>query len=84
MRPARARALLAWTAHASSIQLVLYFGAQYPSGHKGNAFVTWHGSWNRDLPSSYKIVHVYCEIGEPKSVTSFSTGFLNSRCPSGW
>lgn len=78
------RPLLTWTAHASSMQLVFYDGAQFPSDYRGDAFVTMHGSWNRKPPSGYEVLRVHFENGEPKTVTPFLTGFLGEGGPSGW
>ena len=78
------RPLLTWTAHASSMQLAFYDGAQFPAEYKGDAFVTMHGSWNRSPPSGYEVLRVHFEHGEPKSVEPFVTGFLTEGGPSGW
>ena len=78
------RPLLTWTAHASSMQLAFYDGAQFPAEYRGDAFVTMHGSWNRDPPSGYEVLRVRFEKGEPKSVEPFVTGFLTRGGPSGW
>jgi len=30
----------------------------FPKGLDGDAFVAFHGSWNRDVPTGYKVVHI--------------------------
>ena len=45
--------------------------------YAGDAFLAFHGSWNRDVPTGYKIVRVH--FSEDKiEVTDFVSGFLKS------
>jgi glucose/arabinose dehydrogenase len=66
---------LEYDAHASPIDLVFYTGAQFPD-YKEDAFVAFHGSWNRTPPSGYKIVRINFENGKPVAFEDFITGFL--------
>ena len=41
----------------------------------GDAFVAFHGSWNRSAKTGYKIARVHFENGAPVRVTDFVRGF---------
>jgi glucose/arabinose dehydrogenase len=70
------KSLLGYTAHAAPIGFVFYEGGQFPPEYRGDAFVTFRGSWNRSRPSGYAIARVRFEAGEPKAIEEFVTGFL--------
>jgi glucose/arabinose dehydrogenase len=38
--------------------MTFYLGDHFPAGYKGSAFVTMHGSWNRDRRVGYKVVRL--------------------------
>ncbi len=68
---------LTYTAHASPIQQIFYTGDTFPAEMHGDAFVTFHGSWNRDPASGYEVVRVdYDDNGQPVSYEPFITGWL--------
>eukprot|EP01118_Nematostelium_gracile_P019450 TRINITY_DN9017_c0_g1_i1.p1 TRINITY_DN9017_c0_g1~~TRINITY_DN9017_c0_g1_i1.p1 ORF type:complete len:241 (-),score=37.94 TRINITY_DN9017_c0_g1_i1:46-735(-) len=60
------RPALAMPAHVAPLDIYFYYGNKLPKVHVGDAFVSWHGSWNRSPPQGYKVVHVYFEEGQPK------------------
>jgi len=49
---------LLFQAHSSVLDLVFYEGDQFPPDYKGSAFVALKGSWNRSVPTGYKVVRV--------------------------
>lgn len=49
---------LAMQAHAAPLDLEFYGGASFPATYAGDLFITLHGSWNRSVPTGYKVVHV--------------------------
>jgi glucose/arabinose dehydrogenase len=68
---------LTYTAHASPLQLVFYEGGQFPEAYRGDAFVTFRGSWNRRPPSGYEVARVrFGEDGQPTAFEPFMTGFV--------
>lgn len=71
-----------YTAHSSGMQLAFYSGAMFPAAYRGDAFVTFHGSWNRGVPSGYEIVRVRFGAGAPR-IEPFVTGFVR-RDGAGW
>ncbi len=63
-------------AHSAPLGLVFYDGEQFPADYSGDAFVAFHGSWNRGEPTGYKIVRVPFENGRPLGgYENFATGF---------
>ena len=76
---------LTYTAHSSGMQLVFYAGRQFPVSYGGDAFVTLHGSWNREPPSGYEVVRVHFEANnKPASITPFLSGFLRKTGDHSW
>ncbi len=86
LRPDRVRATTPPTvplqAHSAVLGVAFYptqvlagarpFGADY----SGDAFLSFHGSWNRSAKTGYKIVRVHFHNGSPVSVSDFVQGFL--------
>ncbi len=72
-------------AHSAPLGLSFYTGAQFPASYLNDAFVTFHGSWNRNEPAGYKIVRVHAAGGSAAGVEDFLWGFLdlNTRTRSG-
>jgi glucose/arabinose dehydrogenase len=70
---------LLFEAHSSALDLVFYDGDQFPAEYKGSAFVALKGSWNRSVPTGYKVVRVPFKDGRPEgSYENFVTGFWAS------
>jgi glucose/arabinose dehydrogenase len=70
---------LLFQAHSSLLDLVFYEGDQFPAEYKGSLFVALKGSWNRSLPTGYKIVRVPFKDGRPEGYyENFATGFWAS------
>jgi glucose/arabinose dehydrogenase len=49
---------------------------QFPEEYRGDAFVAFHGSWNRTVPTGYKVVRIRVENGRPVAYEDFATGWL--------
>lgn len=62
-------------AHSAPLGLAFYTGAMFPAGYAGDAFMTYHGSWNRSVPTGAKVVRVHVQSGRPVSVDDFVTGW---------
>lgn len=66
-------------AHSSLLDLVFYEGDQFPAEYKGQLFVALKGSWNRSVPTGYKVVVVPFKDGKPEGYyQNFATGFWAS------
>ena len=49
----------------------------FPQKFRGDAFVALHGSWNRSVPTGYKIIRIHFEKGRPAGgYDDFVTGWL--------
>jgi len=62
-------------AHSAPLGLAFYTGAMFPADYAGDAFMTYHGSWNRSVPTGAKVVRVHVQNGQPASVDDFVTGW---------
>jgi glucose/arabinose dehydrogenase len=72
-----------YPAHSAPIAFLFYRGGQFPAEYQGDAFVAFHGSWNRSLPTGYKVVRVRFTNGVPGPLPGggpaqedFLSGFL--------
>jgi glucose/arabinose dehydrogenase len=63
-------------AHSAPLGLTFYTGEQFPEAYKGDLFIAFHGSWNRTVPTGYKVVRVPMVDGELGSVEEFAAGWL--------
>jgi glucose/arabinose dehydrogenase len=52
-------------AHSAPITIAFYDGTMFPQQYRGGAFVTLHGSWNRELRTGYKVVYIPFRNGKP-------------------
>ena len=63
---------LAMKAHSAPLGLVFYRGDAFPADAVGDAFVTFHGSWNANPATGYKVVRVrFDATGNPTGYESF-------------
>jgi glucose/arabinose dehydrogenase len=65
-------------AHSAPLGLAFYEGSQFPAEYRNNIFVAFHGSWNRSVPTGYKVVRVKLDDkGQPQGgAEDFITGWL--------
>jgi glucose/arabinose dehydrogenase len=68
--------VLGYQAHSAPIQLLFHDGRGASADLRGDAFVTMHGSWNREPPTGYKVVRIRFSQGRPVRFEDFLTGFL--------
>jgi glucose/arabinose dehydrogenase len=52
-------------AHWAANAMTFYTGDHFPKTYKNDAFVTYHGSWNREERAGYCVTRVYFEDGHP-------------------
>jgi len=70
---------LLFQAHSSLLDLVFYEADQFPAEYKGSLLVALKGSWNRSVPTGYKVVRVPFKDGKPEGYyENFVTGFWAS------
>jgi glucose/arabinose dehydrogenase len=65
-------------AHSAPLGLTFYTGQQFPEEYHGNLFVAFHGSWNRSVPTGYKVVRIPMNDGQPGPVYDFAVGWLRA------
>jgi glucose/arabinose dehydrogenase len=65
-------------AHSAPLGIVIYNGSMFPASYKGGAFVAFHGSWDRTIPTGYKVVFVSISSGAPTGISDFVTGWLTT------
>jgi putative membrane-bound dehydrogenase-like protein len=63
-------------AHSAPLGLTFYTGNQFPEEYQGNLFVAFHGSWNRTVPTGYKVIRIKFKDGQPEKIEDFATGWL--------
>ena len=65
-------------AHSAPLGLLFYNGSMFPPEYRGNLFVTFHGSWNRSVPTGYKVVRIkFNDKGEREGPPEdFITGWI--------
>jgi len=69
----------ALSSHVAPLGLAIYTGADLPASFHGGAFVSEHGSWDRNPLNGYKVVFVPFKDGKPSGAAEdFVTGFLNA------
>jgi glucose/arabinose dehydrogenase len=65
-------------AHSAPLGLAFYTGHSFPGEYQGDLFIAFHGSWNRSIPTGYKVVRIAIEDGLLSGpVEDFATGWLD-------
>lgn len=65
-------------AHSAPLGITFYDGQMFPEPYRGDLYIAFHGSWNRSVPTGYKIVRLPFENGQPAdAVEDFATGWLD-------
>ncbi|MFA5802298.1 MAG: PQQ-dependent sugar dehydrogenase [Thermoleophilia bacterium] len=67
-------------AHSASLGLRFLTMPGWPPEWQRNLFVAFHGSWNRTIPTGYKVIR----ISEDKQVSDFITGWLDEKTGKSW
>jgi glucose/arabinose dehydrogenase len=63
--------------HSAPLGIAFYQGGQFPAEYRGDAFVTFHGSWNRAKRTGYKVVRLMMKDGRATGVyQDFLVGFV--------
>jgi len=63
-------------AHSAPIGLAFYTATQFPAEYRGDLFVVYQGSWNRSVPTGYRLVRVRMKDGRPQGIEDFATGWF--------
>lgn len=76
MEPFEIPSMIDLQAHSAPLGLAFYTGEEFPSDYRGDLFVAYHGSWNRGVPTGYKIVRIDLQTLD---VSDFATGWLQAE-----
>jgi glucose/arabinose dehydrogenase len=64
-------------AHSAPLALLFYTGTLFPEDYRGDLFIAFHGSWNRSVPTGYKVVRVPMNGAQPAGPPEdFAAGWL--------
>lgn len=63
-------------AHSAPLGLAFYDSDKFPPEYRGDLFVAFHGSWNRSVPTGYKVVRIHFAEGRKPQVEDFVTGWM--------
>ncbi len=70
--------LVEMQAHSAPLGIVFYTGDSFPESYQGDLFIAFHGSWNRTIPTGYKVVRLPLDGSTPLGpVEDFATGWLD-------
>ncbi len=67
------------TSHSAALGLTFYRGNMFPEEYRGDMFVAFHGSWNRQKLTGYKVVRIRFDQNgklEGNQYEDFVTGWL--------
>lgn len=63
-------------AHVAALGMRFNTGKRFPARYRSAIFVAHHGSWNRTVPTGYRVVAVFPQAKGPAKVEPFITGWL--------
>lgn len=63
-------------AHSAPLGLAFATAESWPEEYRGDLYVAYHGSWDREPPTGYKIVRIPYENGQFGEPQDFATGWL--------
>jgi len=66
-------------AHVAALGLRFYTGSMFPAQYRNRLFIAEHGSWNRTVPSGYRVMMVSIDKGKVTGRQVFAEGWLLDR-----
>lgn len=66
-------------AHVASLGFRFYTGNMFPASYKNAAIIAEHGSWNRSVPSGYRVMVARTNARKVTSYETFLDGFMPNR-----
>ncbi|HET7034342.1 MAG TPA: PQQ-dependent sugar dehydrogenase [Thermomicrobiaceae bacterium] len=67
---------VALPAHSAPLGLTFGSGLRAPAPYQDSIYIAYHGSWNRSVPTGYKVVRVPVVNGQPQAPEDFAWGWL--------
>lgn len=75
---------LGMQAHSAPLGIAFGKGLKFPETYRDSLFIAFHGSWNRSVPTGYKVVAIPFKDGRPSGgPTDVITGWLTKDGPWG-
>ncbi len=72
--------LIKMQAHSAPLGLAFYNANQFPQQYQNSLYIAFHGSWNRSIPTGYKVVRVPLRDGKVAGpAEDFATGWLQGN-----
>jgi glucose/arabinose dehydrogenase len=74
-------------AHVAALGVTFYTGSMFPASYQNAVIVAEHGSWNRTVPSGYRVMVARTDGRRVTSYEPLVDGFLPGRdsgAPGGW
>jgi len=70
----------------AALGITFYTGNMFPATYKNAVIIAEHGSWNRSVPSGYRVMVARTDGRRVTSYETFLDGFLPNRAsaPGGW
>ncbi len=62
--------------HVAALGMRFYTGGMFPGEYRNRIFIAEHGSWDRSVPSGYRVTAVTLEGGKGVSYSVFAEGWL--------
>jgi glucose/arabinose dehydrogenase len=62
--------------HVASLGMKFYTGGMFPKPYQGQIFIAEHGSWNRTVPTGYRIMLVRLDGDRALGYEAFAEGWL--------
>jgi len=66
-------------AHVAALGFAFYTGDMFPASYKNAAIIAEHGSWNRSVPSGYRVMVARTDGRRVTSYETFLDGFMPGR-----
>ena len=64
-------------AHVAALGMRFYTGAMFPAQYRNQIFIAEHGSWNRSVPTGYRVSLVRLQGNRAVSYQVFAEGWLS-------
>ena len=73
-------------AHVAALGVKFYTGSMFPAEYRNAVIIAEHGSWNRSVPSGYRVMVLRTEGRRVTSYEPLVQGFLptGTKVPGGW
>ena len=68
-------------AHVAAIGFMFYTGTMFPASYKNAAIIAQHGSWNRSMPSGYRVMVAHTDGRRVTGYEPFVDGFRPGWTP---